>query len=238
VGVVNENGVATSLRHDRVRGICRGGVCPFLRRLRWFPAEMAGLVVLLVGIVIGSLAVRDIGQLFAAGSDERIWTAIAVTFGTMTVLAVWGTQLLSLLAVLGGILAGIIYACIVGLLTPSAFVGLASDPIIAPPPIGRFGVGFDATLVLPFAVAAIATATKAAGVVGLALHRTGQQGDAGPLDSLPRRFRRWTYDRDCWISRHDPGRAVPLDVAVRPGRSKAGGTPIELGGGRVGPAVF
>jgi hypothetical protein len=27
-------------------------------------------------------------------------------------------------------------------------------------------------------------------------------------------------------------------VAVRPGRSKAGGTPIELGGGRVGPAVF
>jgi hypothetical protein len=80
-----------------------GGACaPFLRRLRWlFPAEMAGLVVLLVGIVIGSLAVRDIGQLFAAGSDERIWTAIAVTFGTMTVLAVWGTQLLSLLAVLG-----------------------------------------------------------------------------------------------------------------------------------------
>jgi len=220
-------------------GFVEAACAPFLRRLRrLFPAEMAGLVVLLVGIVIGSLAVRDIGQLFAAGSDERIWTAIAVTFGTMTVLAVWGRQLLSLLAVLGGILAGIIYACVVGLLTPSALIGLTSDPIIAPPPIGRFGVGFDATLVLPFAVAAIATATKAAGVVGLALHRTGQQGDAGPLDSLPRRFRRWTYDRDCWISRHDPGRAVPLDVAVRPGRSKAGGTPIELGGGRVGPAVF
>jgi len=151
-------------------GFVEAACAPFLRRLRrLFPAEMAGLVVLLVGIVIGSLAVRDIGQLFAAGSDERIWTAIAVTFGTMTVLAVWGRQLLSLLAVLGGILAGIIYACVVGLLTPSALIGLTSDPIIAPPPIGRFGVGFDATLVLPFAVAAIATATKAAGVVGLAL---------------------------------------------------------------------
>ena len=82
-------------------------VAPFLRRLRaLFPPEISGLVVLLVGITIGSLAVRDLPGSLIEGADPQRWVTFLVTFVTMAVLSVWGPLRLRRLAVLTGIVAG------------------------------------------------------------------------------------------------------------------------------------
>jgi xanthine permease XanP len=144
-------------------------ISPFLRRLRaLFPPEMSGLVVLLVGIAIGSLAVRQSPGPLIDGVDRPLWITLLVTFVTMAGLSVWGAPQLRRVAVLAGMMAGFVYASFSGVFSAADFAAIEAEPLLAVPRMGQWGIAFDPTLITPFVIAALAASTKAAGILSLA----------------------------------------------------------------------
>jgi len=105
-------------------GCAEMAIAPFLRRLRaLFPPEMSGLVVLLVGIAIGSLAVRQLPGPLIDGVDRPLWITLLVTFVTMARLSVWGPPHPRRVAVLAGMIAGFVYASFSGVFSAAEFCG-------------------------------------------------------------------------------------------------------------------
>ena len=150
-------------------GCAEMAISPFLRRLRaLFPPEMSGLVVLLVGISIGSLAVRQLPGPLIDSVDQPLWVTLLVTFVTMAGLSVWGAPQLRHVAVLAGMMVGLVYASFSGVFSAAEFAAIESEPLLAIPRVGQWGITFDPTLITPFVIAAIAASTKAAGILTLA----------------------------------------------------------------------
>ena len=150
-------------------GCAEMAIAPFLRRLRaLFPPEMSGLVVLLVGIAIGSLAVRQLPGPLIDGVDRPLWITLLVTFVTMARLSVWGPPHPRRVAVLAGMIAGFVYASFSGVFSAAEFAAIESEPLLAIPRMGQWGIAFDPTLITPFVIAALAASTKAAGILALA----------------------------------------------------------------------
>jgi xanthine permease XanP len=149
-------------------GCAEMAISPFLRRLRaMFPPEMSGLVVLLVGIAIGSLAVRQLPDPLINGVDRPLWMTLLVTFVTMTGLSVWGPPQLRRFAVLAGMMAGFVCASFSGVFSAADFAAIKAEPLLAIPRLGQWGIAFDPTLITPFVIAALAASTKAAGILSL-----------------------------------------------------------------------
>lgn len=138
-----------------------------LRALRpLFPPEVAGLVVALIGVATGVVAIRIA---LGVGAERPLDTgdviAGFVTLATMVVLNVWSSGMLRLSCALLGIIAGYIAAAALGILGPADWRTLAAAPWFALPNLNRLGWTFDAALIVPFAVAAVAAALKAVGNV-------------------------------------------------------------------------
>lgn len=139
-----------------------------LRHLRpLFPPEIAGLVVLLVGIATGVVGLRTaLGAGEHASAPALIDVALAlVTLAIMVGLNVWGRGPLRLFCVLIGMAIGYVAAWGLGRLGASDLASLAAEPLFATPGLGHLGWSFDATLALPFAVAAVAASLKVIGNV-------------------------------------------------------------------------
>jgi xanthine permease XanP len=150
-------------------GCAEMAISPFLRRLRaLFPPEMSGLVVLLVGIAIGSLAVRQLPGSLIDGADRPLWMTLLVTFVTIAGLSVWGPPQLRRVAVLAGMMAGFVCASFSGVFSAADFAAIEAEPLLAIPRMGQWGIAFDPTLITPFVIAALAASTKAAGILSLA----------------------------------------------------------------------
>lgn len=139
-----------------------------LRRLRpMFPPEIAGLVVLLVGLSVGSVGLR---VAFGAG-DQRVTgdaTALAIvliTLATMVALNVWGRRGLRLFSVLIGMAVGYTITAALGRLGAADVAVLANSPIVAFPNLEHVGWKFDPAVALPFIVAAVASTIKVMGNV-------------------------------------------------------------------------
>jgi NCS2 family nucleobase:cation symporter-2 len=164
-------------------GCAEMAISPFLRRLRAvFPAEMSGLVVLLVGIAIGSLAVRQLPAPLIDGVDRPLWMTLLVTFVSMVGLSVWGLPQLRRVAVLAGMVAGFVYASLSGVFSAVEFAAIESEPLLAIPRMGQWGNAFDPTLITPFVIAALAASTKAAGILSLA--QRAVVGNSTPVRSM------------------------------------------------------
>jgi NCS2 family nucleobase:cation symporter-2 len=154
-------------------GCVEMAISPFLRRLRaLFPTEMSGLVVLLVGIAIGSLAVRQLPGSLTDGADRPLWMTLLVTFVTMAGLSVWGPPQLRCVAVLSGMIAGFVCASFSGVFSAADFAAIKAEPLLTIPRMGQWGIAFDPTLIMPFVIAALAASTKAAGILSLAQRAT------------------------------------------------------------------
>lgn len=141
-----------------------------LHRLRpFFPPEIAGLVIFLVGTTIAVLGVRD---MFGIGfgtppSLMHGWIA-ALTLGLMVALQVWGGAWGKLAGPLIGVVLGYAAAAAGGLVSVDAFAHVARLPLIAAPDLSHLGWAFDPRLMIPFALAALASAVKAMGTIALA----------------------------------------------------------------------
>ncbi|MEO6032194.1 MAG: solute carrier family 23 protein, partial [Burkholderiaceae bacterium] len=140
-------------------------VLPRLRAL--FTPEITGLVVLLVGISSGVVGLRiAFGAATAESAPSTIDATLSLaTLGLMVALNVWGRGALRLFCVLIGMAAGYLAAWALGLLNTQELAHMAAAPAFAAPSMGHLAWAFDASLVLPFLVAAVAASLKVIGNV-------------------------------------------------------------------------
>jgi NCS2 family nucleobase:cation symporter-2 len=146
-------------------GAVEAGLSRVLRHLRpYLPPEIAGFVVVLVGVTVGSLGVRYVlGIAPAAPAGARELAVSAVTLGLMVGLNIWGRGAPRLFCALLGIVGGYVIAALLGVL-PMTEIGRTMDaPLLGLPAVGDVGWSFDAALIVPFAVGAMASCLKTVG---------------------------------------------------------------------------
>ena len=137
----------------------------FWDRLRTFiPPESAGLVVFLVGATIGVAALRLLHQ--KDGSIEPGDAGIALlTLAVIIALNIWGKGRLRLFSVLIGIIVGYGVAATTGVIEAGKFRSIADLPLFGLPGVAHMAWSFDAKLIVPFAVTALATAMASTAIV-------------------------------------------------------------------------
>jgi NCS2 family nucleobase:cation symporter-2 len=164
---VRHGGLPLVLGMTLFAGILQAAFSQVMRSLRpLFPPEIAGLVVALIGMATGVVGIRTtmgIGSESPPGSSEVI-VAIA-TLGTSVALNVWTRGNLRLACVLIGIVVGYGVNAILGGFSAEDWETLLTTPWFALPRLQHTGWTFDAQLVIPFAVAALAASLKVMGNV-------------------------------------------------------------------------
>jgi len=148
-------------------GLVESVLSRMLRALRpLFPSEVAGLVVALLGVATGVVAIRialGVGaEKPAALPDVAV---AAVTLGTMVALNVWSRGALRVSCVLIGMVAGYAVAAVLGTLGGAQWQTLVQTPWFAFPRLEHAGWSFDATMIVPFGVGAVAASLKVFGNV-------------------------------------------------------------------------
>ncbi len=148
-------------------GLVETGLSRILNRLRpYFPPEIAGLVVMLVGVTNAAIATRYLVEPGGTATDAQTGVIVAtVTLGSMVALNVWTRGTLRMVCALIGIVAGYLLAAALGLLTAKDFAVEAEVSIFALPQISHLGWSFDIALMVPFVISAVAATLKAMAVV-------------------------------------------------------------------------
>jgi NCS2 family nucleobase:cation symporter-2 len=147
-------------------GLLEVVLAPLLNRLRpIFPPEVSGLVIFVIGLSGGIAGLRAmLGEKAAPVSTEEWWIAGA-TLATMVVLNVWGKGMARMLCALIGLAIGYVAAGFAGLLAVGNILTIAEAPWIGIPTFGHLSWSFDVSMVVPFAIAAVAAAMKAVGTI-------------------------------------------------------------------------
>jgi len=149
-------------------GLLEVVLAPLLNRLRpIFPPEVSGLVIFVIGLSGGIAGLRAmLGEKAAPVSTEEWWIA-GVTLGTMIALNVWGKGMARMLCALIGLAIGYIAAGFAGLLAVGNIRTIAEAPWTGLPSFGHLSWSFDISMVVPFAIAAVAAAMKAVGTIAV-----------------------------------------------------------------------
>ena len=149
-------------------GLLEVVLAPLLNRLRpIFPPEVSGLVIFVIGLSGGIAGLRAmLGEKAAPVSTEEWWIA-GVTLATMVALNVWGKGMARMLCALIGLAIGYIAAGFAGLLGAGNIRTIAEAPWIGLPAFGHLSWSFDISMVVPFAIAAVAAAMKAVGTIAV-----------------------------------------------------------------------
>ncbi len=139
----------------------------FIHRLRpLFPTEIAGFVVFMVGMTVMILALRQMLGMGGADGAYAHYASLGLPILALIVgLNIWGTKKLQLYCSLIGVTAGYALGIVDGWLTPENIRQLAEAPSFALPQPGRFGLAFDADLVLPFIITSLAVTLSSVGAV-------------------------------------------------------------------------
>ena len=146
-------------------GVLEMALSRALRQLRpLFPPEIAGLVVALTGLTTGAVALRmTLGVNASPAPGASAAVVSVVTLGTMVALNVWGRGMLRLTCVLVGMIAGYGMTAVLGGFRPADWETLVATPWVKLPGFDHVHWAFDAGLVIPFAIVAVAAALKVAG---------------------------------------------------------------------------
>jgi len=149
-------------------GGCEVAVGGLLNSLRkFFPAVVSGVVIIAVGIELGKIGLGvllDPKVIHDARVNQMFVTALFVLL-TMVVLAVWANGLPKLLCVLIGILVGYGVAAFLQVFPKEFSTELARSPIFALPDPRFLSYGFEPSLMLPFAIAGLASGLRVVGVL-------------------------------------------------------------------------
>ena len=135
-------------------------------RLRpFFPAEVTGTIVMMVGLALIPVAVsRFLGiEKSRMVIDPLSVSIAAVTFFVMVGVTVWGSSRLRLYGVLVGIGAGSLCAYASGLVTDEHLRRFEQASFLALPSFPGEGWSFSGALLVPFMVTALASSLKAVG---------------------------------------------------------------------------
>ncbi len=145
-------------------GVLQLGLAVVWSRLRAFvPPEMGGLVGLLVGATIALAALRTLaghGVVGAvSGSDVAI---MAASLATMIGLNVWSRGTPRMFCVLIGLVVGYAAAALAGDLSAADWARVSAQPLLAWPALTWAEMTFDVSMVVPFAVTAVAATLSSA----------------------------------------------------------------------------
>jgi xanthine permease XanP len=141
-----------------IAGILQATIAPVLRRVRFLlPPEIAGLVIAVVGLSIAVLGVRY-GMAGAAntGMTPEYLAIFAVSLTTMVILNVWTKGYLRMFCLLLGMAVGYAVSAALGILDFSTAVPSEGLPLLRFPSLHLLQWRFDASLLAPFAIVAIA----------------------------------------------------------------------------------
>jgi xanthine permease XanP len=148
-------------------GALEAAISPVVRRIRpLLPVEIGGIVIFFVGM---TLAVIGFRYVFVAKLGQPLgiahWSVAAITLGLTMILSIWGKGLLRLLSALIGMVAGYVAAWGTGLLTTAHLTTIAVLPFISFPTFEDVNWSFSITMILPFAIVAIAGTMKTIGTI-------------------------------------------------------------------------
>ena len=146
-------------------GLVEIGLSRGLRALRpFFPPEISGFVVVMIGIALGTLGLRTVLGIDAPADAGGAPLAVAVvTFAVMVALNVWTQGATHLFCALIGMVAGYATAAAVGILSPHQLASIVSAPLVYLPTPPRIGWAFEPALLVPFAVAALTSVVRVMG---------------------------------------------------------------------------
>ncbi len=149
-------------------GACEIAVASLINRMRkLFPAVVSGVVIIAVGIELGTIAADVLFQHNAehsARSSASFITA-ACAVGAMTILGIWAKGLPRLLCSLIGILVGYAATAIFRIYPQSFFTDYAASPFFALPDPRFLSFAFEPSFVTPFAIAGLASGLRVIGVL-------------------------------------------------------------------------
>jgi NCS2 family nucleobase:cation symporter-2 len=153
-----------------IAGTLQLAMAPALRRARiLLPPEIAGLVISVVGLSIAVLGTR---YSLGIGADSelqlRYLLISAVSLITMVVLNVWTKGYTRMFCVLFGIMVGYGASAAIGILDFSPAVPSEGLHLLRFPNPHLFDWHFDATLIVPFAIVAVAGTLHLVGNISIA----------------------------------------------------------------------
>jgi len=155
LGMTIYAGAATTLLSRAVR---------FLRPV--FTPEIAGFVVLMVGLSVMVLAMRNFLGVGLSSGDVRATLTVATTcLAVMIALNVWGSGRLRLFCTLIGVAVGYALATVFGLFGEPDLAGFRAAPAFSLPIPLSMGLAFDPALLVPFTIAAVVIALNAIGAI-------------------------------------------------------------------------
>jgi NCS2 family nucleobase:cation symporter-2 len=149
-------------------GACEMTIGRLLNALRkFFPAVVSGVVIMAVGVELGKIGLGVQLEQFATNNANAapMFVVAGVVLATMIGLSVWGSGLPKLLCVLAGILVGYLLAAALGVFPDDFAARLAASPLVALPDPRFVSWSFEPSLMLPFAVAGLASGLRAVGVL-------------------------------------------------------------------------
>jgi NCS2 family nucleobase:cation symporter-2 len=132
---------------------------------RFFPPEVTGTIVLMVGIEVIPIAIPKffgIDSTHPAASVHALAVAM-ITLAAIASFNVWGKGKMRLYSLLIGMAVGYVVSFASGLLSFDDIRILIDSPMIRVPEVGKFGVSFDYIFLVPFVVAALSSALKTMG---------------------------------------------------------------------------
>lgn len=167
---VQNGGLAVMFGMTVIAGVLQAALAPALRRLRpVLPSEIAGVVTAIIGLSIATVGMRSVLGIQGGREIRPDSVAIAViALATMIVLNIWTKGLTRLFCALIGMLIGCGASAALGQLDLSV-VALSADAAWMRVPAFQFpGWKFDAALLAPFAMVAVASTLQTLGNVSTA----------------------------------------------------------------------
>jgi xanthine permease XanP len=135
-------------------------------RLRsWFPPEVTGTIVLMVGIEVIGVAVPKFFGIDSSHSEPSGLALLVsvICFLSMIGINIWGKGQFRLFSVIFGLIIGYAAAFFTGLLTMDNLRYFVDAPLFTVPKFTYYGLGFKAALIVPFVLAALSSALKTMG---------------------------------------------------------------------------
>jgi xanthine permease XanP len=135
------------------------------RMRKFFPPEVTGTVVLMVGVEVIPIAVpKFLGVDSTHPVAQGLPFLVALfTLATIAGFNVWGKGRMRLYSLLIGMVAGYAASFATGILTVDKARMILDSAFFQLPEMGRFGMSFSAVMLVPFLVAALSSALKTMG---------------------------------------------------------------------------